>query len=154
MTGTSVFEGLLRPLSESAPCGLSREDTPTLAAFDAYKLFGQQSTIGTRRPGQKEDEPPTPPAWDEMLDKSLAALQTTKDLRVLAYFAAAHLWTGGGVAFCESFRGGATWLETWFVAVYPRPGEDIFFCTHPLHNFNDRPAIVHALRRAALVAMR
>src|SRR5438132_13897623 len=102
MTGTSVFEGLLRPLSESAPCGLSLEDTPTLAAFDAYKLFGQQSTIGTRRPGQKEDEPPTPPAWDEMLDKSLAALQTTKDLRVLAYFAAAHLWTGGVVPFCRS----------------------------------------------------
>src|SRR5438105_9407140 len=95
MTGTSVFEGLLRPLSESAPCGLSLEDTPTLAAFDAYKLFGQQSTIGTRRPGQKEDEPPTPPAWDEMLDKSLAALQTTKDLRVLAYFAAAPPWARG-----------------------------------------------------------
>ena len=154
MTGTSVFEGLLRPLSESAPCGLSLEDTPTLAAFDAYKLFGQQSTIGTRRPGQKEDEPPTPPAWDEMLDKSLAALQTTKDLRVLAYFAAAHLWTGGVVPFCESLRVAATWLETWFAAVYPRADEDIFFRTNALNNFNDRLAIVDALRRAALVTMR
>ena len=91
MTGTSVFEGLLRPLSESAPCGLSLEDTPTLAAFDAYKLFGQQSTIGTRRPGQKEDEPPTPPAWDEMLDKSLAALQTTKDLSARVFCSSAPL---------------------------------------------------------------
>src|SRR5205807_9676170 len=117
MMGTSVFEGLLRPLSESAPCGLSLEDTPTLAAFDAYKLFGQQSTIGTRRPGQKEDEPPTPPAWDEMLDKSLAALQTTKDLRVLAYFAAAHLWTGGGVPLWESVPGAATRLEPWLDGV-------------------------------------
>src|SRR5207253_9720689 len=114
--GTSVFEGLLRTLSESAPCGQSLEDTQTLAAFDAYKLFGQQSAIGTRRPGQKEDEPPTPPAWDEMLGRSLAALQTTKDLRVLAYFAAAHLWTGGGLPFCESLRAAAARLGAWVAA--------------------------------------
>src|SRR5438132_12507688 len=136
MTGTSVFEGLVRPLSESPPCGLSLEDTPTLAAFDAYKLFGQQSAIGTGRPRQKEDEPPTPPAWDEMLGKSLAALQTTKDLRVLAYFSAAHPWTAGGAAFCERLRGAATSLEAWFHTAYPRAGEDLSFRPTALHNFN------------------
>jgi type VI secretion system protein ImpA len=154
MTGTSVFEGLLRPLSESAPCGQSLEDTATLAAFDTYQLFGQQSAIGARRPGQKQDEPPTPPPWGEMLEKSVAALQTSKDLRVLAYFAAAHLWTGGIVPFCETLRVAAVWLETWFDAVYPRIDEDIFFRTNALNNFNDRLAIVDALRRSPLVSMR
>src|SRR2546429_1918695 len=141
MTGTSVFEGLLRPLSESAPCGLSREDTPTLAAFDAYKLFGQQSTIGTRRPGQKEDEPPTPPAWDEMLDKSLAALQTTKDLRVLAYFAAAHLWTGGGVAFFESLRGAGARPGALVCGGLSRAGAGHFFFPQPPHHFHQPPSL-------------
>ena len=84
MTGTSVFDGLLRPLSEAEPCGQSLEDTTVLAAFDAYQLFGQQIAIGTRRPGQKEDEPPTPPDWNEVLEKSTAALATSKDLRAEA----------------------------------------------------------------------
>jgi type VI secretion system protein ImpA len=149
-----VFEGLLRPLSESAPCGQSLEDTPTLAAFDTYKLFGQQSAIGTRRPGQKEDEPPSPPAWGDMLEKSIAALETSKDLRVLAYFGAAHLWTDGIVPFCETLLVAAGWLETWFDAVYPRADEDIYFRTNALNNFNDRLAIVDALRRAPLVSTR
>ena len=83
MTGVSVLEGLMRPLSESAPCGQSLEDTPTLAAFDAYKLFGQQVAIGTRRKGQKEDEPLTPPDWSDLLEKSNALLCTSKDLRVV-----------------------------------------------------------------------
>jgi len=154
MTGTLVFEGLLRPLSESAPCGQSLEDTPTLAAFDAYKLFGQQLVIGTRRPGQKQDEPPTPPDWGDMLDKSLAALAVSKDLRVLAHFAAAHLWTEGIVPFCETLHVAASWLESWFDAVYPRVDEDVFFRTNALNNFSDRLAIVDALRRTPLVSSR
>ena len=154
MTGTSVFEGLLRPLSESAPCGQSLEDTPTLAAFDAYKLFGQQSAIGARRPGQKEDEPPTPPDWNDMLETSAAALAISKDLRVLAYFGAAQLWSGGLIPFCETLRVAAGWLGTWFEAVYPRIDEDIYFRTNALNNFNDRLAIVDALRRMPLLSTR
>ena len=125
MTGTTLIDGLLRPVSDSAPCGQSLEDTQTLAAFDAYKLFGQQTSIGTRRPGQKEGEPPTPPDWADMLEKSSAALATSKDLRVLAYFGAAQLRIAGIVPFCETLRVGAAWLETWFDAVYPRVDEDI-----------------------------
>ena len=154
MTGSSLFEGLLRPLSESAPCGQSLEDTPTLAAFDAYRLFGQQTVIGTRRPGQKEDEPTPPPDWSDMLEKSTAALATSKDLRVLAYFSAAQLRTDGLVPFCETLRIAAEWLETWFDSVYPRVDEDIFFRTNALNNFSDRLAIVDALRRTPLVPSR
>jgi type VI secretion system protein ImpA len=154
MSGTSVFDGLLQPLSEAAPCGQSLEDTPSLAAFDAYKLFGQQSAIGTRRPGQKEDEPPTPPDWNDMLEKSAAALATSKDLRVLAYFGAAQLSIGGLVPFCETLRVAAGWLGSWFDAVYPRVDEDIFFRTNALNNFNDRLAIIDALRRTPLLSTR
>ena len=154
MTGTSTFEGLLRPLSEAAPCGQNLEDTPALAAFDSYKLFGQQTAIGTRRPGQKEDEPPTAPDWNDMLEKSSAALTASKDLRVLAYFGAAQLSTGGLVPFCETLRVAADWLDTWFDAVYPRIDEDIYFRTNALNNFNDRLAIVDALRRTPLVSTR
>ena len=154
MTGTSVFDGLLRPLSEAEPCGQSLEDTTVLAAFDAYQLFGQQLAIGSRRPGQKEDEPPTPPDWNEVLEKSTAALATSKDLRVLAYFGAAQLWTGGLVPFCETLRVAAGWLENWFDGVYPRSDGDIYFRTNALNNFNDRLAIVDAVRRAPLVSNR
>jgi type VI secretion system protein ImpA len=154
MTGTSVFDGLLRPLSEADPCGQNLEDTPALAAFDAYQLFGQQTAIGTRRAGQKEDEPPTPPDWNDVLEKSTATLATSKDLRVLAYFGAAQLWTGGLVPFCETLRVAAGWLDSWFDAVYPRTDEDIYFRTNALNNFNDRLAIVDPLRRAPLVLNR
>ena len=154
MSGTSVFEGLLRPLAESAPCGSCLEDTPMLAAFDTYKLFGQQTTVGARRPGQKEDEPPLPPDWNDMLEKSGAALAVSKDLRVLAYFGAAHLWTDGLVPFCETLRVAAAWLESWFETVYPRVDEDIYFRTNALNNFNDRLAIIDPLRRTALVSAR
>ena len=154
MSGTSVIEALLQPLSEAAPCGQSLEDTPALAAFDAYRLFGQQSAIGTRRPGQKEDEPATPPDWNDMLEKSTAALAISKDLRVLAYFGAARLWIGGLVPFCETLHVAASWLENWFDGVYPRKDEDIYFRTNALNNFNDRLAIVDAVRRAPLVSNR
>ena len=123
MTGTSVFEGLMQPLSESAPCGQSLEDTPSLAAFDAFKLFGQQTAIGARRPGQKEDEPPTPPDWNDVLEKSSAALATSKDPRVLAYFGAAQLWTGGLLPFCDALRVAAGWLGTGLVSRHRVPHE-------------------------------
>jgi type VI secretion system protein ImpA len=133
---------------------VSLEDTPTLAAFDAYKLFGQQTAIGSRRPGQKEDEPPTPPDWNDMLEKSSVALSASKDLRVLAYFGAAQLWVGGLVPFCDTLRVAAGWLGTWFAGVYPRAEEDIYFRTNALNNFNDRLAIVDALRRTPLLSTR
>jgi len=154
MTGTPVFDGLLRPLSEADPCGQSLEDTAALGAFAAYHLFGQQNAIGTRRPGQKEDEPPTPPDWNDVLEKSTAALATSKDLRVLAYFGAAQLWIGGLAPFCDTLRVAAAWLGDWFEAVYPRVDEDIYFRTNALNNFNDRLAIVDALRRTPLLSTR
>jgi type VI secretion system protein ImpA len=154
MAAEEVYQRLMQPLSESAPCGQSLEDTPVLAAFDAYKLFGQQTAIGTRRPGQSEDEPPTPPVWPDVVESSLAALAVSKDLRVLAYLGAALLWTEGMVPFCDTLRVAAGWLDTWFDAVYPHVEDDINFRTNALNNFVDPLAIVDALRRAPLVSSR
>jgi type VI secretion system protein ImpA len=153
MTGSAVFERLLRPLSEGSPCGQSLEDTTQLAAFDAYRLFGQQTEIGTR-PTNKPDDPAQPPPWDEVIDKSMAALDLSKDLRVLAYLAAGLVRRDGVVAFCEVLQVAAGWLESWFDAVYPRADEDLFFRTNALNNFVDRLAILDALRRAPLASQR
>lgn len=152
MTGNAVFEPLLQPVSEAAPCGKSLEDSPLLAAFDAYRVFGQQTEIGTR-PTNKPDDPAQPPPWEEVIEKSLAALALSKDLRVLAYLAAGLVRRDGVVAFCEVLQIAAAWLDNWFDAVYPRAEEDLlFFRTNALNNFVDRLAIVDALRRAPLAS--
>src|SRR5579884_516113 len=149
MTGSAVFERLLRPIAEGAPCGESLEDTPVLAAFDAYRLFGQQTEIGTR-PTNRPDDPAQPPPWEEVIEKSLGVLDQSKDLRVLAYLAAGLVRRDGVIAFCEVLQVAAAWLENWFEAVYPRAEEDLFFRTNALNNFVDRLAILDALRRAPL----
>jgi type VI secretion system protein ImpA len=154
MSAEEVFQRLMQPLSESAPCGQSLEDSPILAGFDAYRLFGQQTAIGPQRPGQNDNDPPTPPNWAEMREKSLEALATSKDLRVLAHLGAALLWQDGLLPFFGTLNVAAGWLETWFDAVYPRVDEDAFFRTNALNNFVDRLAIVDALRRTALVSNR
>ena len=149
MGGNAVFERLLRPLSEAGPCGRSLDYTPLLTAFDAYRLFGQPTEIGTR-PTNKPNEPAQPPPWEEVIDKSLAALELSKDLRLLAYLAAGLVRREGVIAFCEVLQVAAAWLENWFDAVYPLAEEDLFRRTNALNYFVDRLAIVDALRRAPL----
>ena len=149
MAGNALFERLLRPLSETAPCGRSLDYSPLLTAFDAYRVFGQPTEIGTR-PTNKPDEPAQPPPWEEVIDKALAALELSKDLRVLAYLGAGLARRDGITAFCEVLQVAAAWLENWFDAVYPRAEEDLFRRTNALNYFVDRLAILDALRRAPL----
>lgn len=149
MSGNAMFERLLQPLSEATPCGRSLEYTPLLTAFDAYRLFGQPTEIGTR-PINKPDDPAQPPPWEELIDRSLAALEQSKDLRLLAYLAAGLVRREGVIAFCEVLQVAAAWLESWFDAVYPLAEEDLFRRTNALNYFVDRLAIVDALRRAPL----
>jgi type VI secretion system protein ImpA len=149
MGGNAVFERLLRPLSAAGPCGRSLDYTPLLTAFDAYRLFGQPTEIGTR-PTNKPNDPAQPPPWEEVIDKSLAALELSKDLRLLAYLAAGLVRREGVIAFCEVLQVAAAWLENWFDAVYPLAEADLFRRTSALNYFVDRLAIVDALRRAPL----
>ncbi len=38
-------EELLLPITADQPCGESLEDTPLLASFDAFRLFGQAKPL-------------------------------------------------------------------------------------------------------------
>ena len=66
-------EALCRPVSAEAPCGADLEDTQLLAGFDAYRLFGSDIPLGANID------------WREIRDKSLEALATSHDLRLLAH---------------------------------------------------------------------
>jgi type VI secretion system protein ImpA len=153
MSDQAVFQRLMQSLSDEAPCGQNLEDTAQLAAFDVYKIFGQQTEIGTR-PTNKPDDPAIPPVWDDVVEKSLASLAVSKDLRVLAYLGAGLLWRDGLRPFCEVLQVAAGWLDSWFDDVYPRVEDDIFFRANALNFFGDRLAIIEPLRRAAIVSNR
>jgi type VI secretion system protein ImpA len=134
------LQSLSDPLSAAAPCGASLEDSPLLASFDAYRLFGQVTSI----------EPP--PDWGEIKAKSAEALATSKDLRVLVHLAAAVLRTDGIPAFFETVSAAAQWLESFWDAVYPLIDEDALLRRNALNCFADRIAVIDALRRGALIS--
>ena len=133
------LQSLSEPLSATAPCGASLDDSPLLASFDAYRLFGQVTAI----------EPP--PNWGEIKAKSAEALAMSKDLRLLTYLAAAVLRTDGVPAFFETVSAAAQWLESFWDAVYPLIDEDALLRRNALNCFADRVAVIDALRRGALI---
>ncbi len=75
MSGPWQDQDLLQPITADQPCGENLEDTPLLASFDAFRLFGQRDPATT-------DEPPA--AWAEVREQALEALGKSKDLRLLA----------------------------------------------------------------------
>ena len=142
MPGTAEFEQLLQPISADHPCGESLEDTPALAAFDAYRIFGQGAAI----------EPL--PDWRELKTLALQTLASSKDLRVLAHLGAAAIRTDGITAFLAALNAGAVWLETYWEQTYPAIDEDFLLRKNALSCFADRFAVIDALRRAPLVTSR
>jgi type VI secretion system protein ImpA len=133
------LQSLSEPLAATPPCGVSLEDSPLLASFDVYRLFGQVSAI----------EPP--PDWGQIKAKSAEALATSKDLRVLTHLAAAVLRTDGIQVFFEAVCAAADWLENFWAAVYPLIDEDALLRRNALNCFADRVAVIDALRRGALI---
>jgi len=119
-------QALLEPISADAPCGKSLEDSDVLAALDAYQLFGQTSLEPEKaaddqaQPKRKEPrKSDRPPIWAEIRDEALAALRTSKDLRLLAYLGVASLRIEGIPAFCEALGIAAHWLAVFPTQVYP-----------------------------------
>lgn len=133
------LQSLSDPLSAAAPCGVSLEDSQLLASFDAYRLFGQVTSI----------EPV--PDWGEIKAKSLEALASSRDLRILAHLAVALLRTDGIVAFFEALGTAADWLERYWEAVHPLIDEDALLRRNALNCFADRVAVIDPLRRGALI---
>ena len=134
----SELEALAKPLAGDKPCGVSLEDTQLLASFDAYHLFGQ--TV----PLQETD-------WREIKAKSLEALEQSKDLRLLAHFAAAALRTDGWAGFLGSLHVAALWIKDHWDGVYPLVDEDAILRKNALSSFADRMAIVDGVRRTPII---
>ena len=136
----SSIEQLIVPISAEDPCGADLEDTPLLASFDAYRLFGQMSPL------------PTETNWREIRDKALEALAQSKDLRLLAHFGAAQLRTGGLIGFADVLTVAGRWFAEFPQALFPRVDEDAILRKNALNAFADRMAIIDALRRQPIVS--
>ncbi len=136
----SEIEKLLEAIAEESPCGVDLEDTPLLATFDAYRVFGQMVPLS--------DEI----NWREVRSKALEALAQSKDLRLLAHLGAAQLRTSGLVGFCDVVTVAGRWFNDFPELLYPRVDEDAILRKNALNAFADRMAIIDALRRQPLVS--
>jgi type VI secretion system protein ImpA len=134
-----VVARLAEPIDGENPCGVDLEDSPLLASFDAYRVFGQMAA-----PSEDTD-------WREIRDKSLEGLDQSRDLRLLAHLAAASLRTDGLQRFCDLLHVGARWFDEHAEHVYPRIDEDAILRKNALNSFSDRMAIVDSVRRQPFV---
>src|SRR5215470_18594012 len=92
--------GLLQAIVAEHPCGEDLEDTQLLASFDGYRLFGQSAPLN----GETD--------WREIRDRSLEALEKSKDFRLLTHLASAVVRTEGFAALPETLSVAARWLES------------------------------------------
>jgi type VI secretion system protein ImpA len=130
---------LAEPLTAESPCGSGLDDTQALAALEALRVFGRLKAAG--------DEPD----WRAIRAASLAALEESKDFRVLAHLAAAALRSDTLSDVLRVIVLADAWLERYWAEVYPRLDEDAVARRNALMFFADRIAIIDPLRRAAVV---
>ena len=98
MSTPYVEDALVQPIAPDRPCGEDLEDTPLLASFDAFRVFGQSA-------------PHDPvPEWSTIASRATEALCKSKDLRLLAYLGSAVLRTDGLPAFAETLTIASAWL--------------------------------------------
>lgn len=138
----STLTTLIEPISADQPCGVDLEDTQLLASFDAYRLFGQTAPLS-------DDTD-----WREIRDRSLEAIATSKDFRLLTHLASALLRAEGFAAFSETLKIASQWLTNWPDEVFPRVDEDAILRRNALNGFADRMAVVDGVRRAPLLVHR
>lgn len=144
------YASLVAPISADKPCGEYLEDTQAMAAFDAYRVFGQTMPPDQRQGG---DGNAAGPDWREIREKSLEALGQSKDFRLLAHLAASEIRLQGGLPSLVGLLDVASqWIEQYWDGVYPPIDDDAIFRRNALNSFADRFAIVDALRRLPLVS--
>lgn len=152
---SAQWEGqeLLEPIAGDRPCGESLEDTPLLASFDIFRLFGQAKPLDALpESGEKwTPKPPESPEWREIRDKSLETLTKSKDLRVLAHLGTALLRTDGLPAFSRTLDVASQWLSTYWAETYPLVDEDAILRRNALNCFADQMAVIDGMRRLPLV---
>lgn len=137
-----AIAALREPLSAEAPCGEDLEDTQLLASFDAYRLFGQATPLSSETD------------WREIRDRSLEALATSRDFRLLTHLASATVRTEGFATFVQVLEVAAHWLATWPDEVFPRVDEDAILRRNALNGFADRMAVIDGVRRTPLLVHR
>lgn len=133
---------LLQPISDEQPCGENLEDTPLLASFDAYRLFGKPTPLDP------------PPDWGAIRAQAIEALGKSKDIRLLAHLGTAMLRTDGLPAFAETLKVASHWLQNYWDGTYPLIDEDAILRRNALNYFADPMAVVDGLRRLPLVSSR
>jgi type VI secretion system protein ImpA len=141
MSQAWTVDALQRPISDAQPCGEDIEYT-LLPELDAMRVFGHSTPYEQA------------PDWAKVQDRSLAALQKSKDLRVLAHLGAAALRVDGIGAYADTLTAAAGWLETFWSGVYPLVDEDAMVRRNALNCFADPMAALDGLRRAPLVSSR
>jgi type VI secretion system protein ImpA len=133
---------LLQPVTAEQPCGENLEDTPLLASFDGFRVFGQSTPLDPV------------PDWGDVKTRALEALGKSKDLRLLAHLGSAVLRTDGLRAFADTLTVASRWLDTYWTQTYPLVTEDVIFRRNALNCLADPAAIVDGLRRVPLVSTR
>jgi len=129
----------LQAISAEHPCGEDLEDTQLLASFDAYRLFGQAAPLSTETD------------WRDIRDRSVEALQRSKDFRLLTHLASAVVRTEGFPELVQTLTVAARWLELWAAEVFPRVADDAILRRNALNGFADRMAVVDGARRAPIL---
>jgi type VI secretion system protein ImpA len=142
MSATWDTQQLVEPVTAERPCGENLEDTPLLASFDEFRLFGHSTPL----------EPTVD--WGTVKERSLEALARSKDLRLLAHLATALLRTDGLPAFAGTVTVAAQWLETYWAEIYPLVDDDAILRRNALNCFADQMAVVDGLRRVPLADSR
>jgi len=132
--------GLLQAITAEHPCGEDLEDTQLLASFDGYRLFGQSAPLSAETD------------WREIRDRSLEALEKSKDFRLLTHLAAAAVRTEGFGEFTQALTVAAQWLTDWSDEVFPRVDDDSILRRNALSGFADRMAVVDGVRRASILS--
>jgi type VI secretion system protein ImpA len=133
------LEFLVRPISESAPCGVDLDGTALLGEFDRLSVFGQWTPL--------TDEVD----WPALRRLATEAISQSRDIRPLTYLGAAELRLSGLDTFVVTLEAAAHWLAAYWDDVYPRIDEDAILRQNSLCAFADPMAVVDALRRTPLV---
>jgi type VI secretion system protein ImpA len=160
MTEGWADQGLLQPITADKPCGENLEDTPLLASFDEFRLYGRtkpfESTAegGEGAPKTLEDRDERPPDWEAVKNRALEALGKSKDLRFLVHLGTALLRTDGLPAFVETVNVAARWLGDHWEDTYPQVDGDGILRRSALNCFADPIAVIDALRRTPIVRSR
>lgn len=153
-------DALLQPITADRPCGENLDDTPLLTSFDAFRLYGRTKPLEATSdsaegaPKTLEDRDERPPDWDEIKNRSLEALQKSKDLRLLVHLGTALLRTDGLSAFVQTVNMASRWLDDYWGETYPQVDGDGILRRSALNCFADPIAVVDALRRTPIVRSR